>query len=398
MPEEHSDVTRCGTKWTEFAAGTGGILWKMRRFSITVVAKTPSLRPFPNQKMGVLVMNEPAADVGAIESPAADMTSSKQVPIEFRAFLLNQIASAPEGILSNAAANKRLPRGLSKAEATRLRKQLAFEGLLDAEGPKRSPTFRLTTEGDEELQAIKAHVPELNTGGTRLKLDVDQETQDWRRSLLLFTFLKKDVPLTNAEANRDLNDHARKGLELNAATANHLREEAASKGYLEKETRGRSVRYALTAPGLQQLAQLPVYGVLKVRLKGDALNRLLEAAREVARSFEPASRRDERAAEPVEVEAYVLSTIETLRRERHQYSGMVPIHEIRAEVQRKFGAAAASHAQLDPLFYKLHREKRLHLLSIADHSKATQEQLQESITGVGEVLFYCEAANDHAIV
>jgi hypothetical protein len=47
----------------------------------------------------------------------------------------------------------------------------------------------------------------------------------------------------------------------------------------------------------------------------------------------------------------------------------------------------------DDVVLELWRDKRIRLTPISDHARATPEQLQNAIPGVGEILFYMEAAH-----
>ena len=84
-----------------------------------------------------------------------------------------------------------------------------------------------------------------------------------------------------------------------------------------------------------------------------------------------------------------------LRRERHANTGLVPIHEVRSQIRQRHGEAAASHAVLDEVLKGLRRSRKLGLLSLSDRSRATSEQLHDSIVGVGETFFYLERVDGH---
>lgn len=101
------------------------------------------------------------------------------------------------------------------------------------------------------------------------------------------------------------------------------------------------------------------------------------------------------AANPTALKAHILDTFAELLREKHTVTGLVPIHEIRAAVREKFGDEAGKHAVLDKLMLDLWREKRLKFMSIADRGRATPEQIQDGVPGVGETLFYLEVGPDY---
>jgi hypothetical protein len=71
---------------------------------------------------------------------------------------------------------------------------------------------------------------------------------------------------------------------------------------------------------------------------------------------------------------------------------------VRAEVRRRLGEAAGRHDHFDEVVLGLWRAKRLRLTPIADPGRATAEELQDAIPGVGETLFYLEPAHEPAPV
>ena len=70
---------------------------------------------------------------------------------------------------------------------------------------------------------------------------------------------------------------------------------------------------------------------------------------------------------------------------------MVPIHEIRTFVRRRLGDAAARHDSLDSVLLEMRRRMSWRVIPISDRSRATAEELQDAVPGVGETLFYLEA-------
>ena len=59
---------------------------------------------------------------------------------------------------------------------------------------------------------------------------------------------------------------------------------------------------------------------------------------------------------------------------------------------------AARHDVFDEAVLRLWRAKRVRLTPISDHARATPDQLRDAIPGMGEMLFYLEAARDPAAV
>lgn len=61
-------------------------------------------------------------------------------------------------------------------------------------------------------------------------------------------------------------------------------------------------------------------------------------------------------------------------------AGMLPIHELRANIKNTFGKDAASHAVLDPLLFQMRREGNLEIGGLSDLSRGNEQQLNDSIT------------------
>ena len=91
-----------------------------------------------------------------------------------------------------------------------------------------------------------------------------------------------------------------------------------------------------------------------------------------------------------ELEAAVMGTFEDLLADKYAAVRMVPIHEIRAEIRSRFGERAASSEVFNDLLLDMRRAKKVRLLSIDDRSRATEQQLADSIFAVGETFFYVE--------
>jgi hypothetical protein len=136
-------------------------------------------------------------------------------------------------------------------------------------------------------------------------------------------------------------------------------------------------------------------------LKGRTINALISAAREP--SFQKAPPTLQPAVEPalptpMQLADAILAEFEELRREHHGRSGLVPIHEVRQRIADRFGPAAARHDVLDEAILGLWREKRIHLEGISDLGSATEQQLNDSIQGVGNTLFYLEVPRDQPVI
>jgi hypothetical protein len=85
-----------------------------------------------------------------------------------------------------------------------------------------------------------------------------------------------------------------------------------------------------------------------------------------------------------------MDIFQELLRGRFANLRMVPIHEIRSEVAGRFGQHSVSHADFNDRLLDLRRTEKVRLISIDDRSRATSEQLRDSVFAVGETFFYME--------
>lgn len=228
--------------------------------------------------------------------------------------------------------------------------------------------------------------------------DVDREAQ--KAYLLLQLLNAEGQTLTRGEANkfRDLTKRARGMLNISkAAMANYRRERLAESKYL-MITPGRTIHYTLLPDGRDYLAACVRHldGV-EFRLKGKTLNTLIALAHETGfhvNSATTESKRETVAPDSAQLAISVLAAFEDLRRERHSRSGLVPIHEVRQWIADRHGLDAARHDILDEVILDLWRDKRIGLEGISNLGSATEQQLNDSIPGVGNTIFYLEVPSD----
>jgi DNA-binding MarR family transcriptional regulator len=327
-------------------------------------------------------------------SPATLPEPAVQPPADAAtAFVLSRLAAAPDGRLGLGELNKRLGTkaaaalGLSGGEAARARDALVGSGHLSVERAGRRVAYLLTEAGRARLDELGAATPSVPRG--RFNPPSNNDVQDARTAYLLLQLLQADsYTLTAAEANKPTAQA--RDLELNAATAAHLRRELAREGLLTVARLGRSERYTLTAAGRRHLGTLTFHPDLRFPLTGRALNALLDAAREAARPAPSGDGGGGRVPTAADVSAAVLEEVAALRREKYAVTGLVPIPEVRAAVRDRLGPAAARHDVFDEAALGLWRAGRARLVPIADRSKATPDQLRDAIPGVGETLFYLD--------
>ncbi len=317
------------------------------------------------------------------------------------AFLLQMLFAAPEHRLTQGELKRKLgtraarSQGLTPQSAIALLDRCEAHGHLRKQSSKRTVAYTLTEAGSAHLTTLGVYpVP----GRGRIIPPSNDQIQAHRTALLLFEVLKgPEQSLAEAEISDHISDRARQELDLNVATARHLCMELAAQGLLARSGEGRIARYAITQAGRIKLANMDFPKDREFRLKGDALAALLEAAREVGKQFAPhGSEPGDRSLDQAELEHAILSAFQELLREQHTVTGMVPIHEVRAEVKKRLGERAARHDTFDSAIIQLRHASQFRLVPITDQSKASVEQLQAAIPGIGETLFYLEAAHEPA--
>jgi DNA-binding PadR family transcriptional regulator len=265
---------------------------------------------------------------------------------------------------------------------------LRRDGLVASDQVKRSVQYGATDSGRAFLRQHPAPSP-TRTGG-RINPATNDDVLRSRHAEILLHLLEADAYTLNvSESNTRL--RRRQSLELNAATADAERQRLGDEGLIEISGTGRGRRFTLAPAGRLRLGAMTFYESFQFRLRGKALNDLLDAAREAAKEFGDDSKTPTTTFERADVERAIVQTFEELARERHAVHGMVPIHEIRAGVRRQFGDAAARHDLFDPVLLEMRRRMRWRMIPISDRSRATAEELQDAVPGVGETLFYLEA-------
>lgn len=259
--------------------------------------------------------------------------------------------------------------------------QLVTAGDLRANGE----AYTLTDAGVERLKQARAAYPVLPPVGVPATPDDATMRQTWEAFVLLR--LAEAADLSGGEAVVFAGGYP-KGSKLNEATAWVLYGELAKAGHVTARSNGTAGEYTLTPSGLRYLAGLSFDGLDKLTLPGRALTALLAAARG-GTTPTPAPT----ATPPADLEAAVMDIFHRLLRERHANIRMVPIHEVRAEVRARFGDKAASREVFNELLLDMRAADKARLVSITDRSRATEQQLHDSVFAVGETFFYMEAAH-----
>jgi hypothetical protein len=211
---------------------------------------------------------------------------------------------------------------------------------------------------------------------------MNEKLLEYQRALLLFHLLAApNRTLAKSDANKKLTSATKKSLDLTTSAANEIRDQMTAEGFLERLVGKRSVRFRLADKGLAMLAAQEQYPTLDIRLKGREFNALLAAVRELARDWQRPGQELATPSIPEDLASKILGVVQELQRERAGYSQLVPIYEIRLQVAKKWGAAAASHDVFDEEVKLLWREKKLRMVPISDMRDGTAEQLMHSIPG-----------------
>lgn len=268
--------------------------------------------------------------------------------------------------------------------------QLAASGDLRAD--EKGEAYSLTAAGAERLKQARAAYPVLPPVGDPATPNDAAMRETWEAFVLLR--LAEATNLTGGEAVVFAGGYP-KGSKLNEATAWVLYGELAKAGHVSARWNGTEGEYTLTPQGLRHLAGLSFDGLDKLILPGRTLTALLSAARSGPTSA-PAPATTTATPSAADLEAAVMDIFHRLLRERHANIRMVPIHEVRAEIRAKFGDRAASREVFNELLLDLRRQDTVRLVSITDRSRATEQQLNDSVFAVGETFFYIE--NTHAPV
>ena len=355
--------------------------------------------PLPAAAASQASLTVPVAAAEPTASPAPPV--DKKVREYQRAFLLRQLETAPHHRLSRGEANKRLSAGARKVlhldpgEANQVREELAAENHVRVTKKGTSAVYELTDQGREYVKTL-AQYP-FPSRGRDDNETVSEEVRKCRQTyLLLQLFPEAGKSLTKGEANR-LPGLGKSVLELTAAAANRLRRELAAEGLLAITSEGRHENYRLTPTGRDYLAANAHFPERPIQIDGHALNALLLAARLAGRPqsapSEMANAAEGEPAPPADLAQAAYREFEELRREKYGHTGLVPIHEIRDALATRYGPRAARHDTLDEALHELRRKGQVRMLAIVDLQKATTEQLNGSVPGVNETLFYLEDAH-----
>lgn len=329
-------------------------------------------------------------------APDESAPSTQTNLVAVRVALLDQIASA-QTPKTGGELNQRLSGSLKElklADANRYRAELVADGLLRTEKHGRRVTFDLTDAGRAFLDSHQADLPPLTPRGFRPPSNDD--VRRFRAAYLLLQILAAEPDRLRRTDGNKFDKQGRDALELNAATADFLRADFVKRGLIDEQGTGGGRTFALTDDGRAELGSVDFNPDAKFQLSGRTLNALLELGRGVGKQFAPPADVPAPFSEstPEQVEAAISAAFDELLREEFAVSGMVPIHRVRAAVRAGLGASAGRHDVFDPAVLRLWRGGQIRVFPITVLSEATVDQLQDSIPGVGETLFFLEAARE----
>lgn len=283
------------------------------------------------------------------------------------------------------------------AEADRALAGLIEQGLLSVSGggkdghhPRPNASYRLTEKGRQYLRPIQ---PDLEP----------KQLHAQESFILLQVFRAKERTLTRSGLNDKLKSRAAvRQLEFDVkeapATVDYHLAELVEKGYLDEQRQRGSVVYTLNPDqGAGALASVKQHDGVSFTLSGKTLNALLAVARQSmpGRSEAAVSHVPELPIEAAPAPASralgepdIVKYIDHLRADKYAGKGLIPIHEVRRLVAEHHGDEAAGHPAFDPLIKRMRSEDKLELIAINDKRGATQEQLDASIPGMNETIFY----------
>jgi DNA-binding PadR family transcriptional regulator len=314
------------------------------------------------------------------------------------AFLLNQLLQAlPDHKMEMGLANRKMGvpakkhLGLTAEVANRLRDELAARQYLRIEKTGQRVSFELTDEGREYLQTLEQYpFPSRKAGAGTIPENLREYVKPY---LLLRLLLAGESPIPLGQANR-FDTLGKTHLRLTPRAARPFWDEMASEGLVRAEPRQRTVLYELTPAGRTYLASHDHYPHFDYKLRGTVLNELLHG-HTAARGQESAQEAPPKALftpRPADLSEAAWAEFEELRREQYGHTGLVPIHQVRQRIAEKYGPETARHDVLDEPILQLGRDGRVRLIALSDLQKATADQLNASIPGVNETLFYLERA------
>jgi hypothetical protein len=126
--------------------------------------------------------------------------------------------------------------------------------------------------------------------------------------------------------------------------------------------------------------------------RGVLLDAVDAAMRRVAELRGKVKPDDRPAPPPGELLAVAMGHLDSLMGAKYPDAKLIPVHELRAEVEASHGPLAASHAALDRVLRHGRFDEGYRLIAITDYRDMTQRELDRSIPGLNEILGYLEVS------
>jgi len=286
---------------------------------------------------------------------------------------------------------------------------LLQEGFVSDQVVRKSVSWHLTESGAAYLATLPAWPPPKVVKPVH---DDAQLLAQQQAYALFQLFIAKGGKFSAAQLRTKLMGAKAKLVRFDAATVEWVMSLLVADGSVIEQRRGKSVSWQPVESAASRLAKLEQHPEVELTLNGAAWNavKLTNAgASSVSQSppqpspgvpgkgvrlASPALSASDRGStsnalpSAAEFEDIILAEFRELLREKHWHTGMVPIHEIRQRVAAGQGERAARHDVLDERVRQLRRADRLRLISLSDLSRATPEQLADSIPGDNETFFY----------
>ncbi|WP_435010864.1 hypothetical protein P12x_002152 [Tundrisphaera lichenicola] len=318
--------------------------------------------------------------------------------VKFSTELLKIFANRPDGRLSATELKKKLAATSYGGQGDGIVSGLIEEGMIavtgggsSADHPRPKASYRLTSSGKDRAKDLARPA----------RPDHEDEQLKYQESyILLQIFRSDDATLSRSKLNEKLKSvAARTSLEFepreNPGTIDYHLHTLVENGHLDQKRQGVGINYTLTEEGRRALAATRQHEGASFTLKGDFLNRLLEAARGTAspvEEIEPSTDLSQAVEEtPTRIEPQmnpeiILGLVDRLKAGAYAGKDVIPIHALRHLVAEGHGSDAASHQVFDHLLRQMRGNDQIELIAISDNRDATQEQLDDSIPGMNETI------------
>ncbi len=303
-----------------------------------------------------------------------------------------EIAKKVQGLSKNGAETGWNADGADQALAGLIEAELlaVSGGAKDGPHPRSKASYRLTDKGKESLRPAR---PDLS----------DELLQAQEAFILLQVFRASEQKLTRSKLNEKLKTKAAIGnlefqIKEEPATIDFHLATLVENGNLVETRQGNSVGYSLEqGQGTSALAAARQHEAVTFTMTGATLNALLASARQAS----PGPTRLEDSPPPEEIAPLTRPTtsstvgpediakyIDLLQADAYAGKDLIPIHAVRRLVAEYHGNEAAGHPTFDPLVKRMRSEGQLRLIAISDNRDATQKELDDSIPGMNEIIFF----------